>query len=124
METPRRNPFEELNDLLHRLPAGTGEEVASILAIQIRQDYATELDAENNEVLPREIQAFLDDLVIDEEVSRKWDETLNSPDSAALLEEMAEEARRSREKGRVYSIKDLEKVLEANLAKESGNASS
>ena len=122
METPHRNPFEELNDLLHRLPAGTGEELASKLAIQIKRDYAPELETEHNEAWPRDIQEFLDDLVIDEEVSRKWDETLNSPESAALLEKMAAKAREERKKGRVYTIEDLEKVLEANLAKEGGNA--
>lgn len=91
METPHRNPFEELNDLLLRLPAGTGEELASKLAIQIRQDYATELEAENPGV----------------DGDERWEELLADPRSDILLDRMAEESKQARREGKLEPISAL-----------------
>lgn len=88
METPRKNPFEELNDLLHRLPVGKGEEVALKLAVQVKQDYAPELEAEDSEV----------------DGDERWEELLADPRSDILLDRLAEESKEERRNGTVKPL--------------------
>jgi len=88
METTHKNPFEELNELLHRLPVGRGEQVASKLSIQVRHDYATELELENPEV----------------DGDERWEELLADPRSDILLDRLAEESKEERRNGTVKPL--------------------